>query len=320
MTNAIERMLRPTGVLDSDPDRCCSKPPQISPTRRGLVHTYSHGDILPDAWNSCKIMRRASLRARKSVGMLLTKPRIRMGTAFFALVAATGVSGGCASAHPGNNTHQPHKPIPPRQVIVVAPVLNLSNSTEFDTLKVTDAVASEAVGFPGIGVVPVNLVLAALAERGTTRVESPAEAVELARRFGAQATLVTAVTEYRPYDPPVVGLIMQWYAVPDAPLSADGQTALRPDSNACETAAALSVIPTGPQTQLQRVFDAAHEEVRDEVKSFARRRDGHLSPYGWQRYIKSQELYVRYCCWSLIRSILAVEKSEWAVSAAEARL
>jgi hypothetical protein len=84
--------------------------------------------------------------------MLLTKPRIRMGTAFFALVAATGVSGGCASAHPGNNTHQPHKPIPPRQVIVVAPVLNLSNSTEFDTLKVTDAVASEAVGFPGIGV------------------------------------------------------------------------------------------------------------------------------------------------------------------------
>lgn len=252
--------------------------------------------------------------------MLLTKPRIRMGTAFFALVAATGVSGGCASAHPGNNTHQPHKPIPPRQVIVVAPVLNLSNSTEFDTLKVTDAVASEAVGFPGIGVVPVNLVLAALAERGTTRVESPAEAVELARRFGAQATLVTAVTEYRPYDPPVVGLIMQWYAVPDAPLSADGQTALRPDSNACETAAALSVIQTGPQTQLQRVFDAAHEEVRDEVKSFARRRDGHLSPYGWQRYIKSQELYVRYCCWSLIRSILAVEKSEWAVSAAEARL
>ena len=184
-------MLRSTGVLDSDPDRCCSKLPQIVPLR-GLVHIL-HGDIhgTPELVR----LHTASLRARKSVGMPLTKPRY--------VWARHSCAGGCdgvvgrASAHPGNNTHQPHKPIPPRQVIVVAPVLNLSNSTEFDTLKVTDAVASEAVGFPGIGVVPVNLVLAALAERGTTRVESPAEAVELARRFGAQATLVTAVTEYR---------------------------------------------------------------------------------------------------------------------------
>lgn len=327
MMGTSESVLLPNGGgLDLNPIGGCSKPDQIDPIQREPTDSYSSQDILPDGWESCKIMRRASLRARKSVGMLNWKPNLRMGAAFFALVASTGVIGGCANNHRASDRvktgpTQQLKPAPAREVIVVAPVLNLSNSTEFDVLKVTDAVASEAVGFPGIAVVPVNLTLAALAREGKSRVETPAEAAELARQFGAQATLVTAVTEYRPYDPPVIGLIMQWYVLPEAS-AGPGQVANTHDPNACSTLPELSDIQNaGPRAQLQRVFDAANEDVLAEVKTFAHQRDGHSSPYGWQRYIKSQELYVRYCCWSLIRSILAVEKSQWVVSAAdEARL
>jgi hypothetical protein len=245
--------------------------------------------------------------------MLVREPRLAEGAAFFALAALVGIAGGCAGSRCTPSTEQ-IKPARARQVVVVAPVLNLSNTTEFDTLKVTDAVASELVGFPGLAAVPVNLTLAALAREGKTRVESPAEAVELAREFGAQATLVTAVTEYQPYDPPVIGLVMQWYGVPSgAGWSGDAGVSDAQEAKGC---ADVNLSDYGSTIQLQRVFDAAKNDVLDEVKSFADERDGHSSPYGWQRYIKSQELYVRYCCWSLIRSILAVNQSEWAFFAA----
>jgi hypothetical protein len=316
--DATEVILLPERrATNSDLDWDRSKSPQISPIRIVAADAYSSQDILPDALEVCRIVRRASLRARKSVGMVVQQTRFRMCAAFFALVAlAGGGTPGCAGSRCDSSTQQ-FKPIPARQVVVVAPVLNLSNTTEFDTLKVTDAVASELVGFPGIAAVPVNLTLAALAREGKTRVESPVEATELARQFGAQATLVTAVTEYRPYDPPVIGLIMQWYAVPEATPGQNSHLARAQDFASCSGLPELSGFSdVGPRIQLQRVFNAADEEVLDEVKNFAHQRDGHSSPYGWHRYIKSQELYVRYCCWSLIRSILAVDQSEWAVSAA----
>jgi hypothetical protein len=246
--------------------------------------------------------------------MLFRKPPSGMGMALAALAASLGVGAlGCDGAK-GQPKVSQLKPAPATQVVVVAPVLNLSGSSDFDPLKVTDAVASELVSFAGISAVPVNLTLAALARQGKNRVESPAEAAELARAFGAQATLVTAVTEYRPYDPPVIGLIMQWYtASGGAPAAAEaGSTA---DPAAGQQASELVTrADAGPRTQLQRVFDAADEDVLDEVKKFADERDGHNSPYGWHKYVKSQDLYVRYCCWSLIRSILAVDQPLWAVS------
>ena len=47
---------------------------------------------------------------------------------------------------------------------------------------------------------------------GKTAVETPQDALDLAGELGADATLVAAITEYQPYDPPIVGVVMQWYA------------------------------------------------------------------------------------------------------------
>lgn len=167
---------------------------------------------------------------------------------------------------------------------MVAPVLNLSGNSQVDALALTDAVASELVSFPGMTVIPVNNVLAALAESGRASVQSPPEAQQLARDFGADGTVVVALTEYRPADPPLMGMILQWYP-------ATGEVAT-------------------PRVQVQRVFNAADERTLDEVKEYGEDRDGGKSPYGWRKYAQSQELYVRYCSWSLIRSMERVLRAE----------
>lgn len=196
---------------------------------------------------------------------------------------------------------------PPR-VVVVAPVLNLSGSQDFDPLKVTDLIASEFLSFEGVAVVPVNLTLAELKRRGLETVETSEDATELARALGAEATIVTAITEYNPYNPPVVGLVMQWYSVRDErderafdPVAASRAAGGLPLQLSDEQ-------PAGPRWQVQCVFNAAEQSVRDQVRAYAARREGHQSPYGWRKYLRVQELYVRYCSSAMIRAILMLDQ------------
>jgi hypothetical protein len=202
----------------------------------------------------------------------------------------------------------------PAKVVVVAPVLNLSGSDAFDPLWMTDLIASEFRAFDDIAVIPVNLTLAELERRGKFGVETPDDARALAEAFGADATIVTAVTEYDPYDPPTIGLIMQWYALQALPARAgfDPVSASRAVTDAAPVAADAQVV--GPQIQLQRVFHAADHDVCDEIRTLAEQRGAEPTPYGWKKYTKSQELYVRYCGWSLIRTMLRLDASQHAAT------
>lgn len=175
--------------------------------------------------------------------------------------------------------------------VVVAPVVNLSDTGEIDVIRLTDWVASEAASFDRISVVPVNLTLAALARSGKNRIETAEDAQWLAREFNADATVVSAITEYDPYSPPRMTWVMQWY---DAHSSGDSTD--------------RGMLPqlAQPVFQVQRAFYAASDEIKNEVKVYADHRDNHGSPYGWRRYVKSQELYARYCCWAMIRTIISL--------------
>ncbi len=182
--------------------------------------------------------------------------------------------------------------------------MNLSGRAELDALRLTDLIASELQTFPDVQVIPVNRALAVLATRGKTIVSTPTEAVELARDVGADATLVFAITEYDPYDPPVVGMTAQWYlarerAGREAPpeSAANLRPAPRPD---VPGDAALHL-------QVQRVFNAADKEVAKKLRAYADDRDRHDSPHGWRRYQRSQELYVRYCGWALIETMFTLD-------------
>jgi hypothetical protein len=217
-----------------------------------------------------------------------------------ALTVGLLLSTACAHRHDPAAAHQDREP---PVIVAIAPVLNLSNSSDWDPLQVTDIVASEFQSFPDVVVIPVNRTLAALASLGTDAVETPQDALDLAAALNADATVVTAITEYDPYYPPTIGVVMQWYAVSRRDLSPEFDP-VAASRQVSEVAPAAATADTAPILQVQRVYNAAHDDVLKEVRSYAARRDGHGSPYSWRMYVKSQKLFIRYSSWASIRSIL----------------
>ena len=219
--------------------------------------------------------------------------------------AALTCTTGCAQ-----RAQTPPPVLLPPKVVVLAPVLNLSGSRDFDPLKVTDLLASEFVSCEGVAVVPVNMTLAELERRGKLTVETPQEATALARILGADATIVIAITEYNPYYPPIVGMVMQWYpAVVSDPALQDTNPV---DDAACEpsTLQLSDVNNVQPRWQIELVFNAAHKAILADVRRYAGKRGGGASPYGWRKYVQSQELYVRYCGWEMIRTMLRLDRDD----------
>ena len=187
--------------------------------------------------------------------------------------------------------------------IAVAPALNLSGSADFDPDRFADLMASELSYAEGISVIPVSRVLVVLSAQGRDGVESPVHAHELTGLLGADAILVFAVTEYDPYAPPNIGISAQLFGT--RPGSRNGEV----DPAALSRQATLTA--SGSQAarkrllgQTQGVFDASHDAVVRDVEMFARSRGGDASPYGWRKYVVSQQHFIRYCCYATIRALL----------------
>ncbi|MEP0844962.1 MAG: hypothetical protein HRF43_19855, partial [Phycisphaerae bacterium] len=202
---------------------------------------------------------------------------------------------------------------PAGTVIAVAPALNFSGNTNFDPIIAADLMASELSGFPGLGVIGVNRTLAVLSEQGLARIQSPRHALEVADRLGADAILVFAITEYDAYTP-VVGIAAQLYS--RRPVLWDLSEGAAPGPAATR--------PAGPEparllAECQQVFNAAHESVRNAVRDYADKRNGGESPYGWRKYLVSQERFLRFCCYAVARDLLRQQTIPFGVARAEAQ-
>lgn len=186
--------------------------------------------------------------------------------------------------------------------IAVAPALNHSGSADFDVDRFADLMASELSYGRGISVVPVSRVLAALAETGVRQVQSPTHALEVAAAVGADAILVFAVTEYEPYEPPIIGISAQLYG------KRLGQERRALDPVSFSRRATFTAAPparsSGLLAQQQRVFDASHDAVRSEIRRFAQQRKTGAGPYGWRKYVVSQQHFIRFCCHAVLSPLL----------------
>ena len=213
--------------------------------------------------------------------------------------------GGCAARRGGVEANRPdERPI----VVAVAPLLNLSDSTDFDPVRFTDMLASELQSFDRIAVIPVNRVMATLELRGERIVKTPRDALELAEELNADATIVAAVTEFDPYDPPRIGLLLQWYersrGESGRPLGFDPVAASRSASATALASHAEAGGEDAPFLQVQRVIDASRSDVLSDMRSYGARRTGHASSFDWRVHMKAQELFVRYACNAVIRPML----------------
>ncbi len=192
--------------------------------------------------------------------------------------------------------------------IAVAPAVNVSGSTDFDVNRFADLMASELSHADRVAVIPVSRVLGALAVQGKDRVDSPAHAMEIAELVGADAILVFAVTEYDPYDPPSIGISAQLFGRdPWQGFDAGNDDDAKSDVHA-EGGVARNRDGAGRVlAETQRIFNASHADVVGDIQSFARQRDADESPYGWRRYVVSQQHYIRYCCYATVRALLSGE-------------
>ncbi len=199
---------------------------------------------------------------------------------------------------------------PPGVRVAVAPALNFSGSADFDPVKAADLMASELSSLQGVGVIGVSRVLAILAEQGVGQIQSPEHALDVCDRLGADAILVFAITEYDPYTP-VVGMAAQLYGQRSAarvldPVAASRMARPFPVTRRADAA--------WPQAQVQRVFNAAHETVQRDVRRYAESRSAQESPYGWRRYLASQQWYLRYCCFTVARDLMEQQMEDQAVA------
>jgi len=230
--------------------------------------------------------------ARNPSGMRTARTN-RAGVCRFGLAVAGLVwAGGCGSEPRSTRLFGPYAT---PKVIAVAPALNFSASRRFDPEQVADLMASELTHVDGVRVIGVNRVLAVLADEGRGEIVSPAHAMRVCERLGADGILVFAITEYDPYEPPVIGMAAQLYLRPES--RTEGMAASGPAEAYLQ-----------PVAQVQRVFNGAHDEVAEDVRRYARLRDADQSPYGWRKYLVSQTLFLRYCCYAVVRELMAQEQ------------
>lgn len=234
---------------------------------------------------------------------MMTHSPVRRVMTICLLLAAWPLAAGCI--HMESRGEILHNSMRGVETVVVAPMMNLSANANVDTIEVTKRFISELQQVGDIDVVPMGRVYQYLADNNMATVGSPEEARALAEVFKAQATIVGAVTEYDPYDPPRMGLAIQVYSAGAEP-PALGEGGFDP-VNSARAAAPFPVADDAagrPKDMIIGVFSGRDVEVMQLAKVYASRRSADGSPYGWRRFLIDQHEFQRLCCYGVIREMM----------------
>ncbi len=214
-------------------------------------------------------------------------------------------------------------PYPGQSEVVwgVAPLRNESGVSVVDELAITDALVNEVQSVLGIACLPVNRTLGAMRALRLPAVNTPEQAMALARALGVDGILVGTITAWDPYEPPTLGLSIALFGQ-----SPTMRTPLPPSLNAelirsapSDTAAGAAVMtaPPGPLSVISEVYDASDGATRDAVRRYAEGRHDPKSALAWKRYTASMGLYAKFACFDLVERLLDSERVR--LAGAEAR-
>ncbi|MCA9040478.1 MAG: hypothetical protein KDA65_09040 [Planctomycetaceae bacterium] len=103
-------------------------------------------------------------------------------------------------------------PMPELSTVAIVPFLNLSSERSVDGRQFAEAYFAELQKVPGFEVVPVGVVETAMVQHGLEEMRGPEDAIRLAKILNVDAVVVGAVTDYKVYAPPRVGLKVSWYS------------------------------------------------------------------------------------------------------------
>jgi hypothetical protein len=223
------------------------------------------------------------------------------------ILALTVLAGGCSWNKADRvKSNRLYSPYGREMTVAVVPVMNYSGNGAIDPLKVTDILYSELQQVEGFAVIPVNRLLAQMSQADLQVIETPEQALKLASQVGADMIVVAAITEYDPYYPPVVGLAVQLYAIPECTsLQASKIDPVAMARSASPLKIRVDIDPKyWPRNQVQRIYNARENLIAEKVKRFAECRGSGNSPYGWEVYLRSQEYYLRFVSYQAIAELL----------------
>jgi len=197
--------------------------------------------------------------------------------------------------------------------LAIVPFRNDSGSETLDVMAVTDAFYSELqqIG-DGLQVMPNNRVLAAMQKLQMRHVTNAVEVLALAEVLSVDAVIVGAVTNYDPYPPPQIGMIVQLY---------DRKGVVKEDSMVQANSKQLALEgkpfglelkqPARPALMVVRVLDADKKDVIERIKVYAKEREGKnasfgqkLNPGWWEKYTTSRK-YLGFVSYEIIGELLA---------------
>ena len=127
------------------------------------------------------------------------------------LLAGGFLPAGC-SALPRRYVEQTvYNPFPELSRIAIVPFFNHSKEPTVSGLEFARAYYLELQSVPGFEVVPVDIVNQTLMQHRIA-LNGPDDVRRLAQLLDVDAVVIGAVTDYRPYYPPRLGLHVEWYA------------------------------------------------------------------------------------------------------------
>lgn len=195
----------------------------------------------------------------------------------------------------------------------VAPLVNESGVSVVEPLTVSDALVYQIQQVEGISAVPMNRTIAAMRALGLASVESPQDAVALAKALGADAILAGSITAWDPYNPPEMGLTLALFGARPGGPGGLNETWVNPrDMQGWITEYGLE---SGrgrfgvPVTAGALHVDATRTDVRREVRLYAEPRVEDGTPLGWERYLASMALFSEFVCHRLVKDLLESERA-----------
>lgn len=193
----------------------------------------------------------------------------------------------------------------------VVPPVNESGTSLVNALAVGDALVAAVTEIQGIAALPVNRSLAAMRGLGMERITTPEQVRQLAEAMGVDGVVVSSITAWDPYDPPVIGLTLALYARSGA---MRGQAPVDFDPKALAAAAsdaeflARSSFGSGPASVAMEHLDARNHQTQMYVREFAQGRSDSASALNWRIYFASMELYTQFAAYHGVRRLL---ENEW---------
>ena len=190
------------------------------------------------------------------------------------------------------------EPLPPITVVAVLPFANQANGS-FDGDEFGNILASELAKIAGVRVVRPSQIRAEL-QPGET-LTSITDAVRAGRRARADAVMACSITDYDPYDPPKVGVSVQFLRVSVQALGA-------PDLDRLMQSASWK---RGPLTMdraghgiaaFEEIYDAHEGRTRSDLIAYARKQVEGDSAFAHEReFLAVQSRYLQFVSSRVVR-------------------